>query len=101
MAKIIKDLSFIVAHTQELCFEEFENDEVLLDSVMFRLIQVSEKSSKLTSKFKEIHKEIPFRSLKGLRNRIVHEYGNVDLTIIYNTIKNDIPVFLRLFESSK
>lgn len=75
VAKIIKDLSFIVAHTQELCFEEFENDEVLLDSVMFRLIQVSENSNKLTSKFKEIHKEIPFHSLKGLRNRIVHEYG--------------------------
>ena len=29
--------------------------------------------------------------IKGLRNRVVHDYGNVDLSIIYNNVKNDIP----------
>lgn len=33
-------------------------------------------------------------AIKGLRNRIVHEYGNVDLTIVYDTISNDIPNLL-------
>lgn len=32
--------------------------------------------------------------LRGFRNRIVHEYGNVDFCEIFNTIKDDIPNFL-------
>ena len=32
--------------------------------------------------------------MKGMRNRIVHEYGNVDLAVVYDTVKNDIPELL-------
>jgi len=71
--------------------EDLENNEVLLDSVMFRLIQVSENSDKLTDEFKDNCKSIPWRAVKGMRNRIVHEYGNVDLGVVYDTLKNDIP----------
>ena len=89
--KIITDLDFILEHTNGLTKEELENNEVLVDSVMFRLIQVSENSGKLTDKFKDNYKSIPWRAVKGMRNRIVHEYGNVDLGVVYDTLKNDIP----------
>lgn len=61
---------------------------------MFRLIQISENSDKLTEDFKAYHSNIPWRAIKGLRNRIVHEYGNVDLSVVYDTVKNDIPQLL-------
>lgn len=41
-----------------------------------------------------MRKEIPWNSIYGLRNRIVHDYGNVDLGIIYETLKYDIPQLL-------
>lgn len=93
--KIITDLTFIQEHTKDHTQKELYADEVLLDSVMFRLIQISENSDKLTEAFKVAHSSIPWRAMKGLRNRIVHEYGNVDLAVIYDTIKNDIPELLR------
>ena len=61
---------------------------------MFRLIQISENSDRLTAGFKAEHTAIPWRAVKGLRNRIVHEYGNVDLSVVYDTVKNDLPVLL-------
>ncbi len=97
--KIVTDLAFIIEHTSELTQNELENNEVLVDSVMFRLIQVSENSDKLTDNFKEGHADIPWRAMKGMRNRIVHEYGNVDLAVVYDTIKNDIPKLLCHLES--
>ena len=97
--KIVTDLAFIIEHTSELTQNELENNEVLVDSVMFRLIQVSENSDKLTDNFKECHADIPWRAMKGMRNRIVHEYGNVDLAVVYDTIKNDIPKLLRQLEN--
>ena len=39
--KIITDLAFIIKHTNNLTQAELEENEILVDSVMFRLIQVS------------------------------------------------------------
>ena len=93
--KIVTDLAFIVKHTTGLSQNDLAKNEILLDSVMFRLIQVSENSDKLTEDFKTCYDNIPWRAIKGLRNRIVHEYGNVDLSVIYDTVKNDIPDLLK------
>lgn len=96
LRRIMTDLGFILSHTEGITEEQLQADEVLLDSVMFRLIQVSENSDKLTDAFKASHPEIPWRAMKGLRNRIVHEYGNVDLSVVYDTVKSDIPALLDL-----
>lgn len=94
--KIITDLAFILKQTTGLTQSALENNEILVDSVMFRLIQVSENSAKLTDEFKELYKTVPWRAIKGMRNKIVHEYGNVDMSVIYETVINDIPLLLDL-----
>lgn len=94
--KIIKDLEFIVAHMRDIDIEELDKDEVLLDSMLFRMIQISENAKKLSDEYKIMHFNIPWSALSGLRNRIVHDYGNVDLNIVYETLKSDIPELLEL-----
>lgn len=96
---IITDLSFVLTHTKGMSSEDFESNELLLDSVMFRLIQISENSDRLTPEFKEVHSDIPWHAMRGLRNRIVHDYGKVDMSIIYDTVINDLPELLRDIES--
>ena len=92
--KISDDLSFIVKYTKEIDKEELSKNEILLDSMMFRLIQISENAKRLSDEYKEMHPSIPWTAIYGLRNRIVHDYGNVDLDIIYSTLKDDIPELL-------
>lgn len=92
--KIIKDLNFILENAGGFTQIQLQNNEILIDSIMFRLIQVSENSDKLTEEFKEKYNTIPWRAIKGMRNRIVHEYGNVDFSVVYQTVQNDIPVIL-------
>lgn len=98
--KISEDLSFIIEHMREVNKEEFAKNEVLQDSMMFRLIQISESAKKLSDDYKLEHKMVPWTAMYGLRNRIVHDYGNVDLRIVYDTLKNDIPELLeRILET--
>lgn len=92
--RIIKDLEFMVVHMRNIDIEDLNKDEVLLDSMLFRMIQVSENAKKLSDKYKENNCDVPWRALSGFRNRIVHDYGNVDLDIVYETLKNDIPNIL-------
>ena len=92
--KIRKDLEFISVHMRSVEIEELNEDEVLLDSMMFRMIQISENAKKLTEAYKAMQRGIPWNALSGLRNRIVHDYGNVDLNIVYETLTYDIPELL-------
>ena len=94
--KIRKDLLFIVIHMRDVGIEELNKNEVLMDSMLFRMIQISENAKKLSDCYKAKNNNIPWKALSGLRNRIVHDYGNVDLNIVYETLKNDIPDLLEL-----
>jgi len=92
--KIVKDLEFLVNHTKDITIDTIENDEVLLDCIMFRLIQISENSDRLSENFKLNNNDISWREIKGMRNKIVHDYGAVDLTIINNVLTFDVPDLL-------
>ena len=89
--KIKNDLIFIINHMSGVDIGRFNEDEVLQDSMMFRLVQISENAKKLSDTYKSEYGSIPWTDIYGLRNRIVHEYGNVDLQIIYDTLVYDIP----------
>ena len=96
--KMLKDIRFIMEKTEGITLKELEADEVLCDSVLFRLIQISENSGKLTQPFKDTHKEIPWQAIKGMRNRIVHEYGDVEFGVVHQTITRDIPCICKILE---
>ncbi|MCI5774120.1 MAG: DUF86 domain-containing protein [Erysipelotrichaceae bacterium] len=97
--KMKKNVLFITSHMDNVSLEELQANEILLDSMLFRMIQISECAKKLSEDYKDRHKEVPWYALSGMRNRIVHDYGTVDLTIIYYTLKDDIPNLLILNEN--
>ena len=94
--KIVVDMQFLIANTKGQTIEQISKNEILLDSIMFRLIQISENTTKLSENFKRSNNEIPWSAIKGLRNRIVHDYGNVDYGIIYETVIDEIPYCLEM-----
>ena len=83
---IRKNFNFLLINLEE-------KNEILCDSICFRFIQMSENAGKLSKEFIEMHHDVPFHLLKGIRNRIVHDYGNVDMSIVYYTVKNDLYEF--------
>ncbi len=97
--KILTDLKFISKHISNVSKDEFEQNEVLLDSMLFRLIQVSENTKRLSDEYKMGRNDIPWKDILGLRNRLVHDYGGVDLKIVYSTLVDDVPVLIGLFEN--
>ena len=95
LGRITADLEFVIAHTQSITKNELEQNELLLDSIMFRIIQIAENNAKLSEAYKAAHPDVPWLAIKGMRNRIVHDYGVVDLTIVYDTVKNGMPEVLK------
>lgn len=53
LIKIISDLKFIIKHTNGKSKDEIENNDLLIDSIMFRIIQISENNNHLSDDFKK------------------------------------------------
>lgn len=95
LEKIKQDLQFVVDNTSGLSQNEFNDNQLLIDSVMFRIIQIAENTSKLSDGFKRKYSDVPWIAIKGMRNKIVHNYGAVNLIIVYDTVINGIPSMLQ------
>lgn len=99
--KIIENIDFILRITKDMTYKEFFNDEVVNSAVGFKLIQISENINKLDEDFKKSYPNIEWVKIKGLRNRIVHDYGHVELDIIYDTIIKNLSDLKSTFENVK
>ena len=98
LEKIKADLRFVISHTAGKTKAEIESDELLVDSIMFRIIQIAENNNKLSELFKSAHPQVPWIAIKGMRNKIVHDYGYVDLSIVYDTVAHGIPELLEMLQ---
>ena len=101
IGKIIEDLEFVVKHAKGKTQEEIESDELLIDSIMFRIVQVAESNNKLSDDFKSKHQDVPWTAIKGMRNRIIHDYGGVSFAIVYDTVSSGIPEMLSILKKIK
>lgn len=91
--KIIDDIDFVLKHTKGLSLQYLKKNEVLVDSVMFRFIQIAENAQELSPSFREKSEILPWNQLKGIRNRIVHAYTAIRVDIVYDTVMNDLEPF--------
>ncbi len=98
---MLRDMQFVIDHVKTLSYRQFAADETLCDSVCFRFIQISESAKKISSSFVSRHPELPWTQLAGLRNKIVHDYGHVDLSIIYYTATKDLNTLKTSIEKIK
>ena len=92
--KIINDITFVIKNTQNISLDEFSQNNLLNCAISFKFIQISENAKQLPISLTLSYPTIPWHKINGLRNRIVHDYGNVQLEIIYNTVIKDFPILL-------
>lgn len=93
IVRIQKHTGAILEYTRNCSDKnEFLNDPMLVDACVFNLMQIGELAKQqLSDETKESIKAIPWKQLYGMRNRIVHGYDGVNLTIVWTTVKKDIP----------
>lgn len=98
MNKALLDINTIITYSNKKTYDEVINDGQLVDTIMFRLIQLVENIKNISREFKAEHHEIPWGDIIGFRNGIVHEYGETDYTTVYEIITKDIYQLKELFE---
>lgn len=80
--------------------EDFVSSDMTLSATAFELLQIGELAKiKLSDEAKGTIEVIPWDSIYGLRNRIVHGYDDIDHNIMWETVSEDVPFLIKELKS--
>jgi uncharacterized protein with HEPN domain len=71
--------------------ERFLRDAMVQDAVLRNFEVIGEAAKRLHDDYRAAHPEIPWRSLAGLRDVLIHQYEGVDLERVWVVVEQDLP----------
>jgi uncharacterized protein with HEPN domain len=91
---IIRACNLIQEFCQDLDFTAFEKDVKTQSSVLYQIVIIGEAINRLSLEFAQSNPQVPIDAIRGMRNRIVHEYKEVDVKILWEVTQSNIPQLL-------
>ena len=80
-----------------ITWTQFQASDLHQNAVMH--LEVIGQAARLVSQeLRTAHPEIPWEQMIGMRNRLIHEYFRVSLTILWDTVQNDLPELVAKIE---
>ena len=92
--RIINYIDSIIKYTSDVDYSGFRNNSMMVEACVFNLSQIGELVNKLDKEYVSKYNEIPWFKMRGLRNRIVHDYEGVNLNLIWEIIDVDIRILM-------
>jgi uncharacterized protein with HEPN domain len=83
---------------------DFLADKRTQSAVVMSLIIMGEASTKVMERhaeFAQRHSNVPWRSMRGMRNRIAHGYFEIDLELVWQTVQTALPALLKQLEKTR
>jgi len=71
--------------------ESFRKDQKTVFAVVRALEIIGEAAVKMPAFVKNKYKEIPWKDISGMRNKLIHEYFGVNVAVVWKTIEEDLP----------
>lgn len=88
--KMIEYIERVELYTKDMTFESFSNDTKTVDATVLMISQVGELVKNLDKEFQKQYPNIKWHILKGIRNRIIHDYEGISLNIVWSIITKDL-----------
>lgn len=79
------------AFTEGMTFEDFLADRKTIHAVTRCLEIIGEAANNVPDHVRDMSPEIPWAAIRGMRNRIAHEYFGVDNKVVWETVQRDLP----------
>jgi uncharacterized protein with HEPN domain len=74
-----------------LTLKEFKTNEMAQDAIIRNIEIIGEASKKISRDTKQTYYKIPRKEIAGMRDKLIHDYLGVDVSVVWKTIKEDIP----------
>jgi uncharacterized protein with HEPN domain len=95
---MLKAARLAVEFREDMDKRAFLNDPKTQSAILHQLLILGEAAKRLSQEFRERHQKIPWKQIAGMRNKLIHEYDNVDLDEVWKTARSDIPRLIKQLE---
>jgi uncharacterized protein with HEPN domain len=90
---IRESMELIREYVTGMTYSDFEVNRQTQDAVIRRLEIIGEAVKSIPENVREAHPHVPWKKVAGMRDVLVHEYGNVQLETVWDAIHNDFGLF--------
>ena len=88
-----------VAKVAKKTRDEFYADDTLHLAVTHLIQILGEASTKISKEFQDLHADLPWREMIGMRHKIVHDYFEVNLRVVWDVATEDLPELIKQLEA--
>jgi uncharacterized protein with HEPN domain len=88
---ILDAIDLIEEYTNEMSENEFLSNSMARDAVVRQIEIIGEAARNISDEYQELHPKVPWGKMIGIRNKIIHEYFNVNFAIVWDTVQDDLP----------
>jgi uncharacterized protein with HEPN domain len=92
---MLEAAQLIDRYMKGVTFHEFWHNSEKRDAVALRLSVLGESAHQVDKTIEAVLPAIPFKAIRGLRNRIAHDYGAVDFKIVWSVTQKEIKPLIR------
>jgi uncharacterized protein with HEPN domain len=92
---VLDAIAQIEAYMEGVSRMTFEAERMRQDAVVRQLEIIGEACRQLSPAFRAKHDAVPWRAIIGMRNRIAHDYLNIDLDVVWDAVEHDLPTLKR------
>jgi uncharacterized protein with HEPN domain len=96
---ILSSVEAIVTYAEGMTFEQFVADRKTVDAVVRNLMMMGESVRWVPEPIRDAWPQVPWRTLREVRNVVVHEYFGVDPKILWQTVRGDLPPLIPELEA--
>ena len=89
---ILDAIGLIEDYTKDMSENDFLSNSMAHDAVIRQIEIIGEVAKNISVEFQEKHSGLPWAKMTGIRNKVIHEYFNVNYAIVWDTVKDDLPL---------
>jgi uncharacterized protein with HEPN domain len=86
-------------YTEAMTYEAFLQDIKTQDAVVRNLEIIGEATKQIPDEVRQLAPHIPWKSIAGMRDKLIHQYFGVNLDIVWHVLRDDLPGLVEAVES--
>ena len=94
---LIQDMIEAIDHTfdfvKNVTRDEFENNYEKQSAIIRQFEIIGEAATKISNQMKQDNREIEWKDIIGMRNKMIHDYFEINLVVVWDTVRDDLPKY--------